>query len=278
MRSRAAAAIAAIASISLGACGGGPPGPPGLAFRLPDPVVVTYVMADTALMDIDAEGQFMQATMASAVTLGTTFARGPEGVQATFEVKDLAATVGNPMGSQSADESGITGPLVVSYDRRGAATVVSQPHLTETASQFYQPLSVAHGIFPRLPGRAAALGDSWTDTIRYEGTQGSGSVNALSVITYAVAGDTMVDGRSLVKITMKGTSESSARGVITGMDFSQAVTGSVDGWVLWDQQRGFMVESYADSDARGTMEVSAAPFPLGLRVKTQSRVKLQPAS
>ncbi len=279
MRSRAAVvAVATVATATLAACGGGPSAPPGLGFRLPDPAAVTYVMADTALMDIDAGGQAMQATVSSAATLGTTFARAPEGVQVTFELKDLAATVGNPMGSQSGDESGVTGPLVVSYDRRGAATVVSQPQLTETASQFYQPLSVAHGIFPRLPGRAVALGESWTDTIRYEGTQGPGSAKALSVITYVVAGDTLVDGRSLVKITMKGTAESSAGGVITGMDFTQAVTGSVDGWVLWDQQRGFMVESYADADGRGTMEVSAAPFPLGLRVKTQSRVKLQPGS
>ena len=279
MRSRAVVAVvAAVTAVSTAACGGGPPAPRGLAFGLPTPLAVTYSMADTAFMDIDAGGQAMQASMASAATLGATFARAADGVQVTFELEDLAATVGNPMGSQSADESGVTGPLVVSFDRRGAATVISQPQLTETASQFYQPLSVAHGIFPRLPGRAAAVGETWTDTIRYEGTQGPGTVKALWVITYVVAGDTVVDGRSLVKITMKGTTESSTGGVITGMDFTQAITGSLDGWVLWDQQRGLLVESYADSDGRGTMEVSAAPFPLGLHVKTQSRVKLQPAS
>jgi hypothetical protein len=235
-------------------------------------------MADTSFMDVDAGGQPMQATMASAATLAAAFARSADGVRVTFDLKDLSATVGNPMGSQSADESGITGSLVVDFDRRGAATVVSQPQLTETASQFYQPLSVAHGIFPRLPGRGVAAGDTWTDTIRYEGAQGPGSVKATMVITYTVAGDSVVDGRSLVKIAMKGTSESSATGVITGMDFSQAVAGSLSGWVLWDQGRGLLVESLTDGDGRGTMEVSAAPFPLGLRVRTQSRVKLQPSS
>lgn len=276
MRSRAA--VTAFATLSLAACGGGPSGPPALAYGLPDPAAVTYVMTDTAVMDIDAQGQNMQANMGSAATLGATFARAAEGVQVTLEVRDLAATVGNPMGSQSADESGITGPLVLGLDRRGAVTVVSQPQLTETASQFFQPLSVAHGMFPRLPGRAAALGQSWTDTIRYEGAQGPGSVKAETVLTYTVEGDTLVGGRSLVKISLGGTSESSAGGVITGMDFTQAVAGTVTGWVLWDQQRSLMVESYAASDARGTMEVSAAPFPLGLRVRTQSRVKMQPGS
>jgi hypothetical protein len=227
-------------------------------------------------MDIDAGGEAMQATMASAATLGATFTRSADGVQASFELKSLSARVGNPMGSQSADGSGVTGLLVVSFDRRGAATVVSEPRLTEAASQFYQPLSVAHGIFPRLPGRAAAVGESWTDTIRYQGAQGPGNVNATTIVTYTVEGDTVVGGRSLVKLAMKGTSESTASGVITGMNFSQAVAASLSGWVLWDQQRGLMAESWADADGRGTMDVSAAPFPLGLRVRMQSRVKLQP--
>ena len=270
--------VTAIATVSLAACGGGPSGPPGLAYGLPSPTSVSYVMTDTSLMDIDAGGQAMQATMGSAATFGATFARAADGVQVSLEVRDLVATMGNPMGSQSADESGITGPLVVRLDRRGAVTVISQPQLTETAGQFFQPLGVAHGMFPRLPGRAAAVGESWTDTITYEGAQGPGSVKALSVMTYTVAGDTLVEGRSLVKIAVKGTSESSATGVITGMDFTQAVAGSLTGWVLWDQQRSLVVESYGDSEGRGTMEVSAAPFPLGLRVRTQSRMKLQPSS
>lgn len=275
MRSRAA--VAAFATLFLAACGGGASGPPGLAFGLPDPVAVIYLMGDTSNMDIDAGGQAMQARVASSTTLGASFGRAPEGVQVTLELKDLSATVSNPMGTQSADESGVTGPLVVNLDRRGVATVVSQPQLTETASQYFQPLSLAHGLFPRLPGRAAAVGESWTDTIRYEGKQGPGSVSAQAVITYAVAGDTVLGGRSLVKITMQGTSESSASGVITGMDFTQNLKGTLNGWVLWDQGRRLMVESFADSDGRGSMEVSAAPFPLTVRVRGQSRVKMQPA-
>ena len=45
--------------------------------------------------------------------------------------------------------------------------------------------------------------------------------------------------------------------------------------LMWDMRRGLMVESYTDSEARGSMDVSAAPFPLGIRVRQQSRVKLQ---
>jgi len=271
------AAVAPLFCLSLSACGGGAAAPPALAFGLPDPVAVTYVTGDTSTLDIDAGGQTMQAQVASISTLAATFSKATDGVQVSLELKDLSATMSNPMATQSADESGITGPLVLNLDRRGVATVVSEPQMTDAASQYFQPLPLAHGLFPRLPGRAAAMGESWTDTIRYEGKQGPGSVSAQSVITHAVAGDTVVDGRSLVKLTMQGTTESSASGVITGMDFTQKLSATVTGWVLWDQGRKLMVESFGSSDGRGSMEVSAAPFPLAVRVRGQSRVRMQPA-
>ena len=275
MRSRIT--FAAAATLFLAACGGGGlSAPPGLAFGLPDPAVVTYVSGDTSVMDIDAGGQAMQATAGISTTLGATFARAAEGVRVTLTVQDLVASMTNPMASTSADESGISGPLVMNLDRRGAVTVISQPQVSETASQFFQPLSLAHGMFPRLPGRAAKVGESWTDTIRFEGAQGPTSVAAVSVMTYTVVGDTVVDGHGLGKLDLKGTSESSAAGIITGMDFKQSLTGTISGWVLWDQARGLMVESYGEADGRGSMEVSAAPFPLGVRLRAQSRVRLQP--
>lgn len=266
----------ALATLTLAACGGGgPAGPPGLAYGVPTTPAVTYVSGDTSTMDIDAGGQAMQAFISSRMTLGVSFARAAEGVQVTMTVDDMDARVSNPMASATADESGIQGPLVFNLDRRGTASVVSQPTLNETAGQFFQPLSVAHQFFPRLPGRGAGVGESWTDTIRIEGEQGPGTVNSVSVLTFTVAGDSVVDGRSLLKIDMEGTHEVSARGVTTGMDFTQTGSGTMSGWYLWDLQRGLLVESYGEADARGSMEVSAAPFPLGMRLRTQSRVRLQ---
>lgn len=269
----------AVAALSFGvvACGGGgASAPPGLAYGLPQPASVRYVTGDTATMDIDAGGQAMQARVTAMTTLGTAFARSGDGVQVTMTVEDLDARVANPMATVTTDESEIDGDLVFTLDRRGAATLVSQPSVGEAAGQFFQPVMVAHAFFPRLPGRAATMGESWTDTIRVEGAQGQGgSINSVMSVTYTVAGDTVVEGRSLVKIDMEGTSRTSAEGVTTGMDYTQTVSGSMTGWVLWDQQRSLMVESYQTSDGRGSMEVSAAPFPLGVRVRSVSRVRLE---
>lgn len=265
-----------IASLALYACGGGgPPSPAGLAYSLPDPATATYVMGDTMNVDIDAGGQNMQMRMSTSATLGVTFTRAADGIQVSMEVQDFSARMTQPMGAAiTVDEGDIDGPLVFSMDRRGAVTLISGPTLTDDAKQFFPSLSTAHNFFPGLPGTAVNVGDTWTDTIHYEGPEGDGEVTANSVITYTVVGDTVVDGRSLLKFTFTGTQESSASGVTAGMDFSQDVSGTVEGYVLWDMSAGIMVERFTDTDGRGSMDVSAAPFPLGIRARGQSTVRL----
>ena len=274
MRAHSALLVASLSTLA--ACGGGgPAAPAGLAYGLPSPATVTYLSGDTANMDIDAGGQSMQARTTGRATLTTSFTRAPGGVQVSMEVTDLDGRVSTPMSSASADENGITGPLVFTMDRRGAVTLVAQPELTDEASQFFSPIAVANGFFPRLPGRGAEVGDQWTDTVTFEGAQGPGQVKGVTILTYTVAGDTVVGGRSAVRLDVTGTSEMSSSGVMTGMDFTQTLKGSVNGWVFFDMARSLMVESYADSDVRGSMEVSAAPFPLGVRVRSRGWVRLQ---
>jgi hypothetical protein len=257
------------------ACGGGGPSPAALAYALPDPALVTYVVGDTADMDIDAGGQSMQARTTSSMTVETSFTRSDEGVQVWLGVQELRARQTTPMGSLDADGSGIDGPLVFSLDREGNATVVSVPDVSGDAVQFFQPLAVAHSLFPGLPGRAASVGESWTDTVRFEGEQSGGTVSSSTVLEYTVVGDTVVAERSLVRLDFQGTSDVAANGIIQGSDFSQSVSGNISGWVLWDHRRNLLVEAHNRSDARGSMEISVSPYPLGLRVRQQGVVRLQ---
>ena len=273
MRSRTT--LATGLSLALGACGGGPASPPALAYGVPQTASVRYVTADTSRMDIDANGQSMQARVTATSTVATSFARAADGVQVTMTVEKMDARLSNPAGPpSSADEKGIDGALVFTLDRKGAATLVSQPKVNQSAQTFFQPVLLAQTFFPRLPGRGVSPGASWTDTIRAEGPQGEGSISMTSVLTYTIAGDTLVDGRSLLRIDLAGTTDQTASGIIAGMDFSQTASGTTSGWVLWDVARGLMAESYNETDANGTMDVAAAPYPLGMRVRQQSRVKL----
>ncbi len=268
----------ALACLTLTACAlGGPPSPPGLTYGVPTETQVTYTVEERSDMDIDAEGQSMQARGSSSMTLGVAFTESTEGVTVTMHVRELQATLSNPMGSQSADQEGIEGPVVITLDRTGEVTLVEEPEVTGTVAQFFQSPRLAYGFFPKLPGRAAGAGDSWTDTLSFEGTPGGNEIKATSVLDYVIEGDTVVDGRSLVKIAFEGTVDQSGRGQVTGMDFTQNLSGTTSGWFLWDLQRRLFVESRSDGDLRGSMEVSAAPFPLALRVRQQGHVRLEDA-
>lgn len=257
------------------ACGTATPSPPGLAYALPDPAVLTYESGDTADMDIDAQGQSMQARASSTMTLEVSFTRSEQGIRASADIRELEARQSTPLGTTRADASGIEGPVVFDLDRRGVSTVVSLPEVSGEAVQFVQPLAIAHTMFPRLPGRATDPGDTWTDTVRFEGEQSGGRVSSHSVIEYTVAGDTAVGGRALVRIDFEGTSEVSANGTMSGNDFVQNLSGGASGFFLWDPQRGLLLESRSRGDARGSMEVSAAPFPLTVRVRSKGVVRLR---
>ena len=137
-----------------------------------------------------------------------------------------------------------------------------------------QPLAMAHNMFPRLPGRGVSAGETWVDTIRYSGETAGSEISAVTVATYMVAGDTVVDGRSLLRITSEGTSEQTAKGAIAGQNFEQTVSGDLDGVYLWDMARGVMIHAFVDTDMRGTMNVAAAPFPLNIRMRGQSVMRL----
>jgi hypothetical protein len=226
-------------------------------------------------MDFDVNGQSMQARVTSSSTLAAAFTRAADGIQVSMTVEELDGRMTNPAAPTStADEKGVEGPLVFTLDRRGNATIVSQPKVNQSTQPFFQPLVLANTFFPRLPGRGVSPGATWTDTISAEGPQGEGQVSVTLIANYTVVGDTTVGGRSMVRIDVDATTEQSASGVVTGMDFSQSASGTASGWVLWDMARGIPAESYTETEMRGTMDVSAAPFPLGLRLRQQSRVKL----
>jgi hypothetical protein len=238
---------------------------------MPSAATAVYEMGDSMRVELDAGGQLLEMRVDLSATFGATFTRAAEGIEVSMDVSEFGAHLRQPMGGPvRVDGSGIEGPLVFSLDRRGAVTLISEPTLSSEAKQFFPALSTAHTFFPRLPGTPVAAGDTWTDTISYSGAEGEGSVTAVNAMTYTVVGDTMVDGRNLMKVTFVGEQEATGSGVTQGMDFRQELSGSVQGHVLWDMPAGAMVEHFTESDGRGSMEVSAAPFPLGVRsVRTQ---------
>lgn len=267
--------LLAAVCVSLAGCAGGASGPAVLGYAVPSPSALTYASGDTVSVDIEAGGQSFQVTQNASMLLETSFADAGEGVQVTMRVRDLAGRMTQPMGAPiSADESGVQGPLVFRLDADGDVEVVSEPELSDEAGTFFSTLALAHTFFPALPARQVEIGDTWTDTLAFSGPQPGGEIDSRSIVAYTVTRDTVIAGRSVLRIDLTGTSEQARSGMLAGNDFTQRLAGDVEGYVLWDLSRGVMVESFADGTFRGNMEVAIAPFPLQLRVRAQQRARL----
>jgi len=266
--------------LGLTACGGlggtSPDG--GLMYQVPESPSVVYLTGDTSSIEIDAGpmGSLrMRGTGTS--TMGVTFARGEGGVQVTASFRELNARLSNPMGgAQTATAADVEGDIVFLMDAKGHTTVVSLPETKGSAGQLANPQGLVYEFFPLLPGGAVRPGDSWTDTLHYRLEMDEGETESTSIMTYTLVGDTAVDGKTLLHITMTGTGDVIGSGVNEGMEVLQVFSGDMEGTILWDPVRSIYVSGYFERDMDGTVEVPAAGMPpMPMTVTGKSHVRLQ---
>lgn len=259
---------AVLVALVSSACAGGPPVPPSLEYGPAGAGDLTYAYASETSVSVSMMGQSMSLTQEGTATYDVGLTSSAQGMNVRLTVAELDATISNPMGAPlTIDESAIDGALVFSLDRTGNAVVTSEPDVAVEASQMFSGLSLANGFFPGLPGRAVVPGDQWTDTVSYEGNE--------SVFTYTVAGDTVVDGRSLLVIDLDGTTESEFEVDVQGMAVTQSSELSVEGRVLWDYQASIMFEVQRTAEGQGTVRIPMAPGPLPIRVESTERARVQ---
>lgn len=273
-------AFSALLLFGMTACGGpatvGPTG--GLMYGVPDAPTVTYVAESSQEIGIDAGPMgTMNMTANSEVTLGVAFAAGADGVEVTATFEDLTASMTQPMGgSLSATESDVEGPLVFSMDSRGKGTPITIPTTKGSAGQLVAPVSFVHEFFPRLPGKAVDPGATWTDTISWEASTAEGDQSSVSVVTYTLVGDTLVDGTALLHVSYVGDVDVVGSGATEGMEVMQVFSGETVGMFLWNPARGLMVAGDSSADMEGTVEVPAAGMPpMPMSVTATSSVRIQ---
>ncbi len=266
----------AAVSFLAAACGGAPPSPPALAYGEGPGGDVAYDFADTTEIDVSVMGQSLQLSQRGVATYDVSVVNTSAGVDVVMTVRALDATLSQPMGAPvRVDESAVRGALEFSLDRIGGVSLTSTPTVADEASQMVSGLSLAHGFFPRLPGRAALPGDSWVDTVSWSGREGPGVRSERAVLHYTVVGDTVVDGRSLLMISLTGQTTVTNELVIAGMSVSQRSDLEVEGHVLWDFRGGTLFEQVRRASGRGEVSVPMAPGPLPIRVRTTQKARAQ---
>jgi hypothetical protein len=247
-----------------------------LAYEAESTSSVVYDYEDHTVVSVSFMGQSMEMSQEGVADYAMTFEPVAEGVLVTLTVEDMDASINQPMGAPiRIDESDVEGALVFALDRRGNPSLMERPVVADGASQMVSALDLAHTLFPGLPGRAVAVGDSWVDTVTYEGEEGPGRRSANAVLHYSALGDTVVSGRSLLMISVEGTSATTADFEAAGMVISQASEVDIEGHVLWDAQAGLMFEHVTRAKGRGNVEVPVAPAPMPIDIESVRAVRLQ---
>jgi hypothetical protein len=263
----------------LAACAGGSgpdgAGPAALAHPAGEERQLAYTQVDSTALAVDVGGEVVDVFILEDAALDMALAPTAGGVRVTAVWTGLDVEMTNPMGApERATEEDVEGPVVFTMDGRGRTEVVSLPELQGRASQLVVPQAVAEGFFPRLPGTPPTPGMTWTDTVAYVADLPDAANTSETVMTYTVAGDTLVDGTTLLKVRMQGTGTLYQEGTTQGMDFFQNLTGTVEGYFLWDLGRGVMRYRRSEVEYGGTMDVTAAPMPLAVTMRGVSHVRL----
>ena len=246
---------------ALACAGPGPgavaPGGGGLAHRLPSESRATYTVVDTVVIAAGSEQSSTEMTAATTAALTMRFERDRGGVRVNAEIADFGGSVGNPaMGRRTLDSRDARGPLIFVVGRTGTIVPVARPEMSPDAGQlsFFQQLP--YDLFPGLPGRSVGPGDSWSDTTIWSSATGGIETTSVTARTYTLVGDTVVDGRSLVAITVAGEVAISSRGSQGGAAASTTITGTQEGHLLWDTAAGLlhMAEIMRRLEGESTME------------------------
>lgn len=234
-----------------------------LAYGVPDNPSATYHMADTLITSMNTPTGSMDVNVTTAATLTTAFDADPEGVRVTATIQSLSTTMTNPMTGAQTLEPEATGDYVFVLDPSGNVNVLSTPEIEGPAGSTSIVAGMAYEMFPHLPGAAVQPGESWSNTVTRSQETPEASVTTTNVYSYTLVGDTVVDGRTLVKIAVAAEVETSGTVEIGGgMSADQTITGTDTGFALWDMAAGQLHSVKIERDYTGSMSTPMGSIPM----------------
>lgn len=248
----------------LAAAGCGGPGPGDivatdpLGYSVPDPNPVSYTFGDTAefVIETGAMGS-LQVRNAQEGLAVLEFMESDDGLRVSVSFPRLRATFAtSAQGEEEADESALGGPVVVTVEPSGRATVVDTPSLGPGLAAMTGPDALVRPLFVHLPARAVEPGASWVDTLETrEETGGTRSVGR-SIITTTLVGDSVVDGRVVLLLRTHSSNTVEMSGVSGGVEVEQQLAGTTRGTVLWDPRVALLVERVEEGELSGSLRMS----------------------
>ena len=253
---------------------GVPPPADTLTYGLPSPPAAVYHMTDSLGASMTAPGaENMAVSLNSSTELGLAFRTDPGGVRVTGTVDRFEGAASGMMGTETATIDDVSGRFEVVIGRSGVAELVSFPQVTGAMSQTSLFPLLSFLLFPRLPDGEADPGATWVDTATVSGDVGEMTTTSTLVTTYTLVGDTLVDGRALVHIAMAGEVTIDNKIEEVGMSATQEITGSANGFILWDPERGLLAYAEFEQDFDGAMTMSGMGIDMNIAGTTRIRLE-----
>ena len=197
------AASGAVLLVLSGCAGAGDPAqPPALAYGEPDPNPATYTFSDTASFEIQAPGYgVMEVETAHTGTAELRFQEGAGGYDVQVRFPELDGSFRSAgQGEERITASDVGGPIGVDLSFRGVVAVVDTPAVTAAFEEVVGVEALVRPLFVRLPGYAVRAGARWVDTVVTREESGGTASTGTSVIVSTLLGDTLVNGRRLLRI------------------------------------------------------------------------------
>ena len=258
--------LAVIAAALAAACATpGTPAPDQQLSYGAGPSPASYEIADTLVLDINSPLGALEVVSGATVTVALAFAPDPRGMRVTGTVESLEATITNSMGpTETASLEDVSGVLEFLVGRYGVVHVALFPEVSGALAPTSSFPVLPYVLFPRLAAGVVDPGSTWTDTVTAS-VEGEVDLASTTVATYTLMGDTVVDGRPLVRIAVTSEDAIELQGDQQGTLIRQTLEGSANGFVLWDPERRLMAYGQFDRDLEGDMTMPGVP-PIPVRI------------
>lgn len=276
MTGRTLLTIIATASVAGCAGTGGPPPFESLGYVVPRSASALYEIGDTMSIDMDTPAGSMAITGGTSVTLGLNFQRrGGGNILVETGVEAFEGTMTHPMmGTQRAGMDHLSGYLEVAMSERGVEEVVSFPLLAGPVAQISPFSAIPYLLFPHMPDGDVTPGVTWVDTVSVttEAAEATTAINTVS--TYTLVGDTLVDGRTLVRVAVATEITTDTEAEEGGMSITQSVAGSSEGFFLWDPELRLLAHAEYDRNLEGTVSMGNMGT-MSLTITGPTRIRLE---
>lgn len=217
-----------------------------LEYSMTEGQVLTYEMSNSFVQALQIEERSFETVSTSSLVFSTR-PKGKKGDDHTIgvTVESLDVSVSTPQGELTPDTSTVTGKgfdMTVSVigeesDLEGAASVkydmgpAGERGLTTEFSN----------IFPDLPGKPMAVGESWTTTTNVTEDTGQASIRITTESVNTLMGFETIGGRECARIAVDFVGTLEGEGKEQGVDWTTAGDLSGTGTIYFAHKEGILI-------------------------------------